>query len=85
MLYDKLKDLQMDNEGRDILLGTDRVLGATLEAVSQDDNSIIKATGGAIHDTLNGICDFDEKMMESLEEATSKVTESGCFEDWVRS
>ena len=44
----------MDNGDWDTLLGIGRALGATLESIAQWASSIIKAIGGAIHDTLNG-------------------------------
>ena len=42
----------------------------------QGGSSIIKTIGGAIHDTLNGVGDLDEKVVGSLGEAASKVIES---------
>ena len=42
----------------------------------QGGSSIIKTIGGAIHDTLNGVGDLDEKVVGSLEEAASKVIKS---------
>lgn len=50
----------MDNKGGDTMLGIGRVLTATLQSVAQDDTSIIKAIGRAIHDRLNGVGDLDE-------------------------
>ena len=72
----KLKDLQMDNGDEDTLLRIGRVLSATLESVAQGGSSIIKAIVRAIHDTLNGVGDLDEKVMGSLRDAASKVIES---------
>ena len=71
-----LKDIQMDNGDGDMLLGISRALGATWQSVPQDGSSIIKTIGGAIHDTLNGVGDLDEKVVGSLGEAASKVIES---------
>ena len=71
----ELKDLQMDNGDRVTLLGIGRALGVTLESVAQRGSPIIKAIGGANHDTLNGV-DLDEKVVGSLAEAASKVIES---------
>ena len=84
MLYRKLKDLKLDNEGKDTLLGIGRALGATLESVAQDGSSIIKAIGGDIHDAFNDVGDLDEKVVGSLREATSKVIESRNVRDWAR-
>ena len=72
----ELKNLQMDNGDMDTLLGIGRTLGATLQSAAQGGSSIIKAIGGAIHDTLNDVGDLDEKVVGSLGEATSKVIES---------
>ena len=72
----ELKGLQMDHGDGDTLLGTGRALFATLESVAQGGSSVIKAIGGAIHDTLNGVGDLDGKAVGSLEEAASKVIES---------
>ena len=72
----KLKDLQMNNGDEVTLLGIGRVLGATLESVAQGGSSITKAIVRAIHDTLNGVGDLDEKVMGSLGDAASKVIES---------
>ena len=72
----ELKDLQMDNGDGDTLLGIDTALGATLQSAAQGGNTIIKAIGGAIHDTLNGEGDLDEKVVGSLGEAASKVIQS---------
>ena len=58
----ELKDLQMDQEDGDTLFGIGKALGATLKSVVQGSNSIIKAISGAIHDTLNGVGDMDEKV-----------------------
>ena len=58
------------------MLGIGRALGATLQSAAQGGSSIIKAIGGAIHDTLNGAGDLDEKVVESLVETASKVTQS---------
>ena len=69
----ELRDLQMDNEDDDTLLGTGRALGATLQSAAQGGSSIIKAIGRAMHDTLNGVGDLDEKVVGSLREAASKV------------
>ena len=71
----ELKDLQMDNGDRVTLLGIGSALGVTLESVAQGGSPIIKAIGGANHDTLNGV-DLDEKVVGSLAEAASKVIES---------
>ena len=68
----ELKDLQMDNEDGDTLLGIGKALGATLKSVAQGNSSIIKAIE-VIHDTLN---DVDEKVVGSLEEAASNMIES---------
>ena len=46
-----------------------------MESVAQGDSSIIKAIGGAIHDTLNVVGDLDEKVVGSLGKAASKVIE----------
>ena len=59
----ELKDLQMDNGDGDTLLGADRALVSTLESVAQKGSSIIKVIGGAIHHTLNGVEDLDEKVV----------------------
>ena len=72
----KLKDLQIDNGDEDTLLGIGRVLGATLESMTQGGSSITKAIVRAIHDTLNGVGDLHEKVMGSLGDAASKVIES---------
>ena len=72
----ELKDLQMDNGDGDTLLGAGRALVSTLESVAQEGSSIIKAIGGAIHHTLNGMGDLDEKVVGSLGEAASKVIQS---------
>ena len=66
----------MDNGDGDTLLGAGRALVSTLESVAQEGSSIIKATGGAIHYTLNGVGDLDEKVVGSLGEAASKVIQS---------
>ena len=71
----ELKDLQMDNGDRVTLLGIGRALGVTLESVAQGGGPIIKARGGANHDTLNGV-DLDQKVVRNLGEAASKVIES---------
>ena len=47
-----------------------------MESVAQGGSSIIKAIGGAIHDTLNVVGDLDEKVVGSLGKAASKVIES---------
>ena len=65
----------MDNGVEDTLLGIGRVLGATLELVAQGGSSITKAIVRAIHDTLNGVGDVDEKVMGSLGDTASKVIE----------
>ena len=72
----ELKDPQMDHGDGDTLLGIGKVLGATLESVTQGGSSVIKAIGEAIHDTLNGVGDLEEKVVGSLGEAASKVIES---------
>ena len=54
-------------------MGTGIALGATLQSAAQGGSSIIKAIGGAIYDTLNGVGDLDENVVGSLEEAASKV------------
>ena len=71
----ELKDLQMDNEDGDTLLGIGKALGATLKSVAQGNSSIIKAIE-VIHDTLNDVEDLDEKVVASLEEAASNMIES---------
>ena len=71
----ELKDLQMDNEDGDTLLGIGKALGATLKSVAQGNSSIIKAIE-VIHDTLNDVEDLDEKVVGSLEEAASNMIES---------
>ena len=48
----ELKDLQLDNGNGNTLLGIGRALGATLQSAAQGGSSIIKAVGGAIHDTF---------------------------------
>ena len=63
----------MDNGDGDTLLGIGRAVGATLQSAAQGSSSIIKAIGGAIHDTLNGVGDRDEKVMGSFGEVASKV------------
>ena len=55
----------MGNGYGDMLLGICGALGATLESVAQGGISIIKAIGGAIHDTLNSVGDLDEKVWET--------------------
>ena len=70
----KVKSLQMDHELGDTLLGISKALGATLVALGGI--CIIKAIGEAIHDTLNGPEDLDEKVLGSLGEAASKVIEA---------
>ena len=72
----ELKDLQMDNGDGDTLLRAGRALVSTLESVAQKGSVIIKAIGGAIHHTLNGVEDLDEKVVGSLGEAASKVIQS---------
>ena len=72
----ELKDLQIDNENGDTLFGIGKALGATLQSVTQGGSSIIKAIGGAIHDTLNGVGDLDGKVVGNLGEAASKMIES---------
>ena len=72
----ELRDLQMDNEDDNTLLGTGRALGATLQSAAQGGSSIIKAIDGAMHDTLNGVGDLDEKVVGSLQEGASKVIQS---------
>ena len=47
-----------------------------MQLAAQGGSSIIKAIGGAIHDTLNGAGDLDEKVVGSVREAASKVIES---------
>ena len=47
-----------------------------MESVAQGGSSIIKAIGGAIHDTLNVVGDLDEKVVGILGKAASKVIES---------
>ena len=66
----------MDNGDGDTLLRIGRALSATLQSAVQGDSFIIKAIGGAIHNTLNGVGDLDEKVVESLGEAASKVIQS---------
>ena len=66
----------MDNGDGDTLLGIGRALGATSESIAQWGSSIIKGIGSAIHDTLNGADNLDDKIVKSLWEATSKVIES---------
>ena len=66
----------MDHEHGDTLLGISEALGATLESEAPGGSSIIKAIGEAIHDTLNGLEDLDEKVLGSLGEAASKVIEA---------
>ena len=46
-----------------------------MQLAAQGGSSIIKAIG-AIHDTLNGAGDLDEKVVGSVREAASKVIES---------
>ena len=70
----KVKSLQMDHEHGDTLLGISKALGATLVALGG--SCIIKAIGEAIHDTLNGLEDLDDKVLGSLGEAASKVIEA---------
>ena len=65
----------MDNGDGDTLLGITRALGATLQSAAQG-GSFIKAIGGAIHDTLNGVGDLDEKVVGSPGEDASKVIQS---------
>ena len=72
----ELKDLQLDNGDGNTLLRIGRALGATLQSAAQGGSSIIKAVGGAIHDTLNSVGDLDEKVVGSLGEAASKVIQS---------
>ena len=72
----ELKDLQMNHGDGDTLLGIGKALGATLVSVAQGGRSIMKAIGGAIHDTLNTVGDLDEKVLGSLGESASKVIES---------
>ena len=72
----ELKDLQMDHGDGDTLLGIDKALGATLESVAQGGSSIIKTIGGALHHTLNGVGDLEEKVVGNVGEAGSKVIES---------
>ena len=57
-----LKALKMNHEDGCTLLGIGRVLGATFESVTQGGSFIIKATGRAIHDTLNGVEELEEKL-----------------------
>ena len=66
----------MDHEHGDTLLGISEALGTTLESEAPGGSSIIKAIGEAIHDTLNGLEDLDEKVLGSLGEAASKVIEA---------
>ena len=66
----------MDHEHGDTLLGISEALGATLESEAPGGSSIIKAIGEAIHDTLNGLEDLDDKVLGSLGEAASKVIEA---------
>ena len=72
----ELKDFHMDNKDGNTLLGISRALGRTLESVAQGGSSIIKAIGGAIHDTLNGVVNLNEKVVGSQEEVSSKLIES---------
>ena len=72
----ELKDLRMNHGDGDALLGIGKALLATLKSVAQGGSSIINAIGGAIHDTLNGVRDLDEKVVGSLGEAASKVIKS---------
>ena len=44
--------------------------------MAHGDSSIIKEIGGAIHDTLHGVRDTNEKVVESLGQAASKLVES---------
>ena len=71
----ELKYFQIDNEDGNTLLGIGWALGATLKCVTQGDSSIIKAIGGAIHDTLNGVDDLDEKVVGNLGEVAPKLIE----------
>ena len=71
----EIKDLQMDHGDGDTFIGIGKALGATLESVAQGGSSIIKAIGGAIYDTLNGVGDLDEKVLGNVGEAASKVIE----------
>ena len=57
-----LKALQMNHGDGWTLLGIGKVLGATLESVTQAGSFIIKAIGRAIHDTLNGVEELEEKL-----------------------
>ena len=72
----EVKSLQMDHEHDDTLLEMSKALGATLESVASGGSCIIKAIEEAIHDTLNGLEDLDEKVLGSLGEASSKVIEA---------
>ena len=72
----ELKDLRINNGDGNALLGIGRALGATLQSAAHGGSSIIKAIGRAIHDTLNGVGDLDEKVVGSLGEAASKVIQS---------
>ena len=60
------KSLQMDHEHGDTLQGISKAQGTTLESVASGGSCIIKAIGQAIHDTLNGLEDLDEKVLGSL-------------------
>ena len=71
----EIKDLQMDHGDGDTFIGIGKALGATLESVAQGGSSIIKAIGGAIYDTLNGVGELDEKVLGNVGEAASKVIE----------
>ena len=59
----------------DMLLGIGRALGATLVSVAQEGISIIKAIGGVIHDTLNGVGELEEMVVGNLGKAASKLIE----------
>ena len=59
----------------DMLLGIGRALGATLVSVAQEGSSIIKAIGGVIHDTLNGVGEVEEMVVGNLGKAASKLIE----------
>ena len=71
----EIKDLQMDHGDGDTFIGIGKALGATLESVAQGGSPIIKAIGGAIYDTLNGVGELDEKVLGNVGEAASKVIE----------
>ena len=73
---EELMDLREKGSGN-IVVGIGQVLGTTISALASGGSQIIRAVGAGIKDTLSGISDLDEGLVDSIGNATSKVVKAG--------